>query len=692
MRSLPYAAGLSASLCTALFVAPNLQASHVEEVIVRGVHDTRTIEVSEALVVSPDTAQLLKKAPGANVNSNGPLSAIPQYRGMYGPRVGVLLDGMELAPAGPNWMDPPLSYAAAGQLESLELFRGIAPVSVVQESIGGAVRAVTAQQGFSDSGELISSGHLYATGQTVNQGTQLGGSWLAATGNQRLRVAALTESGDDAEFGDGEIVPSEYRRDRFDTAYGFRIGAHEFELGYVYSDTGDTGTAALPMDIDFIEGHLGSLGYRFESGAWKIDGRLFASDLDHEMTNFHLREPPAAGSAWRRNTTDSENLGFKLAVTHSGQAMDWTFGADGLDATHNSDIDNPNNPMFFVSNFNDAERRVLGLFVEGSRSLAPGLRGEIGLRYNRVDMDAGEVDGTPARMMPPAMMLRDSFNAADRSQTDHNIDAVARLWLDVDDSLTLYGGVARKTRSPSYQERYLWLPLQATGGLADGFTYTGNIELDPEVAHEVELGLDLNTARLTLSPRLFYRDVEDYIQGVPNPLMAAQMFSGMMNPNGPAPLQFSNVDAVLWGFDMDWNLRLSSRFQLNGLVNYVRGERDDTSDDLYRIAPFNTSVALDYSAAQWGASLQAVYYAEQDDVSDTNGELPTDSYELVNLAAWWTVTPALRLSAGVDNLLDENFEDHLAGRNRARGNPDLALGDKLPGLGINGFLRVDYRF
>ncbi len=674
----------------AVCLSTPLYADHIEEVIVRGVHDTRTIEVSEALVVSPDTAQLLKKAPGANVNSNGPLSGIPQYRGMFGPRVGVLLDGVELAPAGPNWMDPPLSYAAAGQLESLQLYRGIAPVSVVQESIGGAVRAVTAQQGFAGSGELESTGHLYATGQTVNEGLQLGGSWLAANDSHRLRLAALTESGNDAEFPEGEILPSEYQRDRFDVAYGYRFGSHSIELGYVHSDTGDTGTAALPMDIDFIEGDLGSLAYRYEAGSWLVEARAFASDLDHEMTNYHLRQAPAAGSAWRRNTTDSRNRGFKLAVTHTHHDTEWVFGADGLDSTHNSDIDNPNNPAFFVENYNDVQRRVLGLFAESRRRLAPGLRSELGLRYNRVDMDADQVDATPAMMMPPAAALRDAFNSADRSQVDHNIDAVAKLWLDVSDELALYAGVGRKTRSPSYQERYLWLPLQATGGLADGFSYTGDINLDPEEAHEVELGLDLNGARLTMSPRLFYREVDDFIQGVPSELPAAQMFTSMMG--NLAPLQFANVDAVFWGLDMDWRLRLNEHYQLRGLVNYVRGERDDINDDLYRLAPFNTSLALDYTASRWGASIEAIVYAEQDRVSDTNGELTTDGYELVNLSAWWDVSPTLRVAAGVDNLLDEDYVDHLAGRNRARGNPDLAVGEQLPGLGANGYLRVDYRF
>ena len=111
-------------------------ADQMEELVVTASHDTRTIDVTSELVISPDVAQLLKKAPGANVNSNGPLTGIPQYRGMFGSRIAVSMDGAQLAPSGPNWMDPPLSYAVGGQLESLEVYRGIAPVSVAQESLG----------------------------------------------------------------------------------------------------------------------------------------------------------------------------------------------------------------------------------------------------------------------------------------------------------------------------------------------------------------------------------------------------------------------------------------------------------------------------------------------------------------------------------------------------------------------------
>ncbi len=677
--------GLTISLCT--FSAA---ADHMEEVVVNGSHEKRTIDVVDELTIAPDTAQLLKKAPGANVNSNGPLTGIPNYRGMYGPRVGVELNGVQLAPAGPNWMDPPLSYAAAAQLESLQLYRGIAPVSVVQESIGGAINAVTHKGEFTDSKDMAVAGHLVGSGQSVNQGSQLGATLLLSNQAHRLRIAAMAEQGDDAQFSDGDILPSEYQRDRYELGYGFRSGFHTLQFDYSRSETDDTGTPALPMDIDYIDGDLYSASYTYSGEDWALNAKFFGSDLDHGMSNYHLRTQPMNDAMWRRNTTDSENRGFKVTASFQDDRGSWILGADGLASVHNSDIDNPNNPMFFVTNFNEAERDVYGLFVERQHEFGNAWSAEFGLRYNRVEMDADEVDGTPAMMMPPAMALRDAFNGADRQQSDDNIDAVAKVWYEANDDLSLYVGLGRKNRSPAYQERYLWLPLQATGGLADGLTYTGNIELKPEVAHEIELGFDLNSGGLTLSPRLFYRDVKDYIQGTATGVIPAVMFSTMMGI--PQPLQFNNVDAAIYGFDMDWSYDLSASWALSGLINYVRGERDDVDDNLYRIAPLNGSVKLAYRANQWGGGVEAILFDDQDKTSATNNEQPSDGYGLINVSAYWQATAGLRLALGVDNALDEDYADHLSGVYRVTGNPDIAQGERIPGYGRNLFARIDYQF
>ncbi|WP_240725262.1 TonB-dependent receptor [Mangrovimicrobium sediminis] len=689
---------LNAGLCAAL-AAMGAQAEgpeDVEVVVVQATPDSRSMDLTDEWVPSPDVTRLLKRVPGGNVNGNGPLTGIPQYRGMYGQRIAVSLDGNQLAPAGPNWMDPPLSYATSGQLASIQVYRGIAPVSVAQESIGGAIEAHTQQGEFSEDGSVRLHGQFSGSAQSASAGTRLAGALQVAGENQRLALAAASERGDDARFPGGDILPTEYQRQRFDIGYGLRAGDHELALHYGYNDTGDTGTPALPMDIEYFEGDLYNLDYRFTPGGdWRLEASLFGSELDHGMTNYHLRRAPADPARWRRNIADASTLGFDLQAQRQDASGSWTAGVDGLRSEHDSNIDNPNNAMFFVVNFNGAQREVLGAFLERQQRLADNWRGEFGLRLNRVETDAGEVNGTPAMMMPPAMQLRDTFNASDRAQSDDNLDLVARLHYDSAPGTTWYLGVAQKHRSPSYQERYLWLPLEATAGLADANLYTGRVDLDPEVAREIEFGLDFGNGTLSLAPRIFYKRVDDYIQGTPSDDMAAIMFVRMMNAsNGtsnPDPLRFDNVDAELYGFDMDWHWQLADSWALSGIVNYVRGERRDIDDNLYRIAPPNASLRLDYDTRAWGAGLEVVGYARQDEVSQTNRERETAGYAVVNLSARWSVTEKFSLDAGVENLLDREYEDHLGGYNRAY-NPDIAVGERLPGYGINVFARASYRF
>ena len=49
------------------------------------------------------------------------------------------------------------------------------------------------------------------------------------------------------------------------------------------------------------------------------------------------------------------------------------------------------------------------------------------------------------------------------------------------------------------------------------------------------------------------------------------------------------------------------------------------------------------------------------------------------------------LKAGVDNLLDREYVDHLAGYNRVMGG-DIAVGERLPQPGLNAWVMGEYRF
>ena len=705
------------SLAIALAIATPLaghtaaqERQRIEEITVVGVRDTHTVIVDDTLVATPDTAQLLRKMPGANVNKNGELTGIAQYRGMFGDRIQVSVDGAQINGAGPNAMDAPLHYAPVAILESLTINRGIVPVSKGQETIGGYVEANTYAGDFGTTANFEFSGRAYAGAQTVNSGDVLSGFFSVANDTHIFRGFVMQERADDLEFPDGNITPSEYERERFDLGYSFVTGAHEFSIDFARNNTKDAGTASLPMDILSIDSDLFRSRYTFSASEGVFTVELSASDNEHWMTNYHLRRPPQTAAAtadpmrFRRNWAVSENYGFALKYEQFADNGSWLYGIDGHFAEHRSIITNPNSTPFYISNFNDVNRDIIGAFVERQISLNARTGLETGIRVNHVSMDSVPVSANlnPMNMMMgmPVMMnnlagsLSTQFNNDNVAQTDTNVDAFVRLSYQTDGDTTWYIGAARKTRSPSYQERYLWIPLEATGGLADGKTYIGNPNLNPEVAHEIELGLDLENSRYGIYPRIFYKRVSDYIQGTPSTNVTANNFARMMANMGmgmPNPLQFTNVEARFYGLDIDSNYAVNDKITLRAILNIVRADRRDINDNLYRVSPDNVLVALDYRGNGWTGSIESVTYADQNRIAITNSELKTEGYSLVNVIARSSVADGIEVSFGAENLFDESYLDHLAAYNRAY-NPDIASRARMPGLGRNFYARVMWNF
>jgi iron complex outermembrane receptor protein len=103
-----------------------------------------------------------------------------------------------------------------------------------------------------------------------------------------------------------------------------------------------------------------------------------------------------------------------------------------------------------------------------------------------------------------AGQLADAFNAADRKLNFGNLETVIKYSRQMTRDLAFNLDIGSKTRAPSYQELYLWLPLQATGGLADGRNYIGNLDLSPERSNEIAVGIDWTGERLTVSPQAYF--------------------------------------------------------------------------------------------------------------------------------------------------------------------------------------------
>ncbi|RLA20989.1 MAG: TonB-dependent receptor [Gammaproteobacteria bacterium] len=651
------------------------------------------ISVNPGTESSVDAAELLKRIPGANVNRNGPLTGIAQYRGMYGDRVNVMVDGVHVKAAGPNSMDPPLSHIPAGLAGSLEVYRGIAPVSSGLETIGGSMVMKSSGHEFASGSEVESHGKLSAGYGDVDNSKRYSLVTSLANDSQRGHLAWSGEKGDSYNFdGNNTNYNTQYDRDAYALGYGFRAGDHEFGLDYSHNDTGHTGTPALPMDIVYARGGIISGDYSFQGDGFDLDAKVSYQDSEHLMSNYLYRDAPMMmGNPMNRyayTTVDGGSYSFALTLPAYGGKM--VFGLDGDQANHDADIYDPTNAMFHITNYKGVERDRVGFFTEWTGDIASSFNLEAGARVTQVSMDADDVSSSVKMGMMGALhqRLAADFNASDRSQDDTNIDLVLVLRQALSDTVDFEYGLARKTRSASYQERYLWLPLESTGGLADGRNYIGDVELDPEVSYQAEFGVNWHQGGSYLTPRVFYHYVNDYIQGTPTAAALAV---------NPQVLQFTNTDAKLYGIDAAMGMLIAEDWRLDGTLSYVRGKRRDTSDNLYRIAPLNGRVSVTYERPTWSAQVEAVGYASQDDVSEENSETKTGGYGLFNLRGEYLPTRQISLAFGVENFLDKKYEDHLGGYNRNNQNVDVGTtggnqGNRLPGIGRNFYVTANYEW
>ncbi|MCX7554184.1 TonB-dependent receptor [Marinicella sp. S1101] len=632
----------------------------------------------ESSSIMKDTSEVLRKMPGANVNQNGPLSGIAQYRGLFGSRVNVQSGDVQVVESCSNSMDAAMSHVPASMVDAVVLQRGISSVTAGVETIGGVINVVPKKF---DTGSDGFSGQLSLGHATGNDGT------IAATNLQYGRNAHAVALGLDFEDGNNYAIPTGknnftgLNRKYYTFSYLYDEGSNTLGFNSNYNDTGETGTPALPMDIIYAKGGINDINFnRILNEKWQLNTTASVQSTDHLMNNFSFRDQTLA--AQRASYTEVNRQAFSLEIARKHNGTDLIIGIDYDDQDNQADIFNPNNANFRITNF-DTNKTRISLYSEYSRKLNDKNRIIFGLRHTNNEADANQVSSSVA-MMDNQMgqlhrTLQDRFNSAERNKTDNNTDFTFTWLQSIHADMQLEYGFGIKNRAPTHQERYLWLPLEATAGLADGRQYLGNLDLDSERAYQFELGLNYQTESITVAPHIFYHRINDYIQGTPNTIM----------PAPPGVLRFSNVDAELYGFDIEWTWQIGENLSFRNVINYVRGKRTDIDDNLYRIAPINTWANLSYQRNRWQWDIDILAALEQDKVAVTNSERSTPGFGIMHTSFTYSVDTASQIKLSINNLFDKLYYHHTNGFNRNNTNIDVGFDPnnlqafRLPGEGRN---------
>ena len=648
-----------------------------------------------------DAARLLDGLPGVSVAGNGGVSGIPAIHGLADERVRLTVNGMTIAAACSGHMNPPLSYIDPGSLASIKVMAGITPVSAGGDSIGGSVAVESARPAFAPQGVEV---HASATAFTRSNSGATGGnaSFSAATSHLRIGYVGSYAAADNYAAGGGQMVKSTF----YTTAtHGLQVavtGANQTLTGDVsVQRVPEQGYANARMDMTRNNSTSGSLRYETNRGWGRVDARGYLEQTDHQMNVLRDKVP---GMNMPMNTR-GQNVGYSVTVDrmvggrsrvrlgselHRFALDDWWPGVMPMVSSMGPDT---------LQNINNGRRTRIGTFGEweaqrGIWTVLAGLRNDV------VSMNTDHVAGY--NMSPTATASAAyyadavEFNARDHARRDVNIDATLLARMAPTPSLSFELGYARKTRSPSLYERYLWvkrsnMSVQMNGWFGDGNGYTGNLDLTPEVAHTISgtagWHSEAHDRELTITPYLTrvpsYIDVDRcaVIAGS-NGCTAAKLTA----TTGFVNLQFANHDVRLYGFDLSGDTALGGsdrvgRFSANGVVNYVRGEVLDTGDNVYRLMPLDARVSLDHALGKWTSAFSVQGVGAKNHVQATRVELATKGYVLLHVRSGYQFR-AFRVDAGIDNIADRKYTMPLGGR--------YWIGDTTGATGVPGMGRTLY--
>jgi iron complex outermembrane receptor protein len=709
-------------------------------------------EIAARRAYVSDTARLLGDLPGISFYFAGGISSLPAIHGLADDRVRVRVDGMDLVASCPNHMNPPLSYLDPAQVRTVNVWAGIAPVSVGGDSIGGTIVVETAPAEFAPPGQgVVAKGEIgvYYRG---NNGANGGSANLSLMGEG----AAITYSGAAAEAdnytagGDfktnrstdraghtlplDEVGSTAYRSRNHLLGLAFKNGGNLLEAKLGYQDIPYQLYPNQRMDMLGNTQHRSSLRYLGEAGWGSVEVRAWRETVDHFM-DFGadkrywygaLSQPPAAPEVG----TACSPVGMTCA---SGMPMYSEGKTTGASARANIDLTGADllrvggelqryrlddwwspsggmmSPGTFV-NINDGQRDRNAIYGEWERRIDPRWLTLVGVRYERVRMNSGEVRGydptTNGMGMMASYQLRDAaaFNARDRARTDDNWDATALARYTPDAALDVEVGLARKVRSPNLYERYTWstwsMAAVMNNTVGDGNGYIGNLDLEPETAHTLSATLDWHAPDRAWEVRFtpYYTRVSDFIDAV-QWNAAANVPAAALATNLFVVLKYVNQSARLQGFDLSGRAPLGKtglgEFGVKGVVAYIDGKNRTTGDELYNIMPLNARLTLTQALGAWGSGVELVAVHRKDAISDARNEIKTPGYGLVNLRANYA-WKQVRVDFGIENLLDRSYRLPTGGAYVGQGSTmsmnGVPWGIAVPGMGRSFYAGVNYRF
>lgn len=617
---------------------------------------------------APEAGALMRALPGLDAGRRGALGLDPNVRGFVETEVGAYIDGVRFFPAGPLRMDSQISHFDPTSIKRIEVVKG--PYALTWGA--GNMSAIRVERFDADHFGRDVSGFVQ-TGYNSNVGAfESAGSLSGHAGDASLWIHGAYRQGNDYESGADAPVEGDFRSGELRGRLGYHLpsgGRIELTGGYNRQDDIDyPGRLLNAVFFDAID-MAGSFRKFDNSGILRgIEANLYWNGVNHGMTN-KGKPTRVAGTFPNGNPrppliievdAETRNLGGRAAMDlFATDEIMFKVGGDFYSA--NRDARRPFFavmpdgsrvvPPFYVSDqvWPDVTITDIGVFGNATRT-----RDETSvsatIRLDLVDAGAGNPSGAYLETVG-------ADDASDLDATETNVSGALTISHRLESDWTVAAGAGSVVRTADALERYSdRVPASKSQTSAE---FLGNPDLAPERATQADLWLDGAVGSASVGVSVFARRMSDYITVAPTNIQK-------LLPLSPdVVFRYVNGEATFYGAEGSLSVPIGDNLSGAFSAGWIKGEDETLSEPALGVAPWKMDTSLRYEWPQRRFFGEATLHVvgDQDRVATTRGERPTDGNTTIDVRLGWSPRGTVSVLAGVNNLLDEAFVNHLNASN-----------------------------
>ena len=588
-------------------------------------------------VPASDGGDYLKTIPGFALIRNGGTNGDPVLRGMFGSRLNILSNGGMMLGACPGRMDAPTSYISPETYDKLTVIKGPQTVLWGPGASAGTILFEREPEHFGELGTRVNASVLAGSNGRFDKTID------AAAGGPLgyVRVIGNTAHSDDYKDGNGDTVPSRYDKWNGDIALGWTPDADT--LLELTAGKGDGQARSAGRGMDGSQYKRESLGLRFEKSNIgevldKIEAQVYYNYADHVMDNYTLRTPSGTGmmAGPMASNVDRRTLGARIKATWRWADYQLISGIDAQTNEHRKRMGMGIDTYKDQNWSKDADFHNYGAFGELTWYAAERDRVITGARLDRASAKDFRARIGSGMMSKPNPTL-------DKTRADTLPSGFVRYEHDLADTpTTVYAGLGHAQRFPDYWE--LFSPSSGPAGSVNAFD-----AIKPEKTTQLDMGLQYKTERLETWASVYAGEIRDYI-----------LFDYAKGSS-----QAQNVNARVMGGELGAAYQLTARWKADATLAYAWGKNTTDGKALPQMPPLDTRLGLTYSEDDWSAGALWRVVARQDRIDRNAGNVVGKDYDksagfgVFSLNGAYRISKNLKVSAGVDNLLDKNYSEHL---------------------------------